>query len=119
MAYHEREAQHVIADFVVNFFIVVRLRIEIAQQFFVFAFERFLPPDCVDGATLGCRHKPGAGIVREALPRPLRERRDESILREIFGPSDVANDPRQRRDELRGFDAPDRIECFGIRMNTR
>jgi len=37
--------------------------------------------------------------MRHAQLRPLLERGDEGILCELFGNTDVANDPRQTGDE--------------------
>jgi hypothetical protein len=42
--------------------------------------------------------------------RPLRERRNEGVLRELFGETDVAHHAGETRDELRRFDAPDRLD---------
>ena len=50
------------------------------------------------------------GIVRDAGLRPLLERRDERVLREVLGEPDVAHDPREPRDELRRLDPPDRLD---------
>ena len=56
-------------------------------------------------------HQPGARVVRNARLRPLLERRDEGVLRELFGDTDVAHDPREARDQPRRLDPPDRFDC--------
>ena len=44
-------------------------------------------------------HEPGARVVRDARLRPLLERGDERVLREILGQADVAHDAREAGDE--------------------
>ena len=66
-----------------------------------------IAPDLIDRAPFGSRHEPRAGVARDALFRPLREGRNEGILRKILGASDVAQHPRQPCDQLGRFDAPD------------
>jgi hypothetical protein len=63
----------------------------------------------------GC-HQPGAGIIRDAIARPLFECRDESILRQFFGHPDVADNPRDSGDQAGGFDPPDGVDG---QMNVR
>ena len=41
-----------------------------------------------------------AGIRRDAFRRPLFERGDERVVREIFGGADVARDAREAGDEI-------------------
>ena len=55
----------------------------------------------VDRAMLRGGHEPGARIVRDARLRPLLERGDERVLRELLGEADVAHDPREPGDEPR------------------
>jgi hypothetical protein len=47
------------------------------------------------------RHEPGARVARHSQFRPLLERDDESILREILGKTDVAHHARETSDESR------------------
>ena len=64
----------------------------------------------VDRAVLGRGHQPGAGVVGDAGLRPLLERRDQRLLREVLGEADVAHEAREARDQPRGLDPPDRID---------
>jgi hypothetical protein len=41
---------------------------------------------------LGRGHQPGARVVRDARLRPLLQRRDERLLREVLGEGDVTHD---------------------------
>ncbi len=64
----------------------------------------------VDRAMLRGGHEPGARVVRDARLRPLLERGDERVLREILGQADVAHDPRETGDEPGRLDPPDRVD---------
>ena len=48
---------------------------------------------------LGGGHKPCARIIRHARLRPLLESGDQSVLRQIFGHADVADDARKTGDQ--------------------
>src|SRR5688572_402848 len=48
-----------------------------------------------------CRHQPRAGILRDASEWPSFERGDEGVLRELLRAMHVAEDARERRDDLR------------------
>jgi hypothetical protein len=43
------------------------------------------PAKVVDGTPLGGRHQPRAGVVRDAVARPLLERGDDGVLRQFLG----------------------------------
>src|SRR2546423_15545444 len=77
---------------------------------FVFALDRLAAAMHVDGAMLGGRYEPGAGIVRHSRLGPPLERGDECILRQILGQPDVTGDARQTRNESRRLDPPDGID---------
>ena len=47
---------------------------------------------------------------QHAFARPLLERGDERVLRELFGDADVPHHPRQAGDDPRRFDAPDGVD---------
>ena len=105
MAGREHETQQVVADVVVEGRVEVRRGRAPARprargrapralrSSSLFAAEQ------VDRAMLGGGHEPGARVVRDARLRPLLERGDERILREILGETDVAHDPREAGDE--------------------
>ena len=70
----------------------------------------------VDGAVLRRGHEPGARVVRDACLRPLLERGDERVLRQVLGEADVPHDPDEPRDHLGGLDPPDCVDlaaCVG------
>ena len=73
------------------------------------ALEERVSPEVIDCAVLGCGHKPGSRIVRDARLRPLFERSDESILREILGDAYIAHNSRETGDESRRLDPPYRV----------
>src|SRR5437762_2275916 len=57
------------------------------------------------------RHQPGARLLGNARLRPLFQCRNQSILREFLGQSDIAHHPRQPGDDLRGLNPPDCFDC--------
>ncbi len=59
------------------------------------ALEPLVAAQQIDGAILRGSYEPGAGVARDARLRPLLERGDQSIVRQILGQTDVAHDPRQ------------------------
>ena len=113
MAGHEHEAQQIVIDAVTR----VDVRdgdllsdLELATKFFDLPLETCISPQQVDRAMLRRAHQPGARFVRDARLRPLLEGGHQGILRELFCEADVANDPRQTRDEPGRFDPPDRLD---------
>ena len=127
MAGNEDEAQKLIADIVVHggFEVLdpgIALTLEVAADLLVLAREHPVAADAVDGAALGRGHQPGAGIVRDAGPRPFGQRDHAGILRQLFCQADVAHHPGQARDEPGPFDPEDRLDClmgFGRRHLPR
>lgn len=81
----------------------------------VVAFAHDVAPERVDGAALGGGHQPGAGIARDAGPRPFGQGGDERILRELLGAIDVAQQPDESGDQPPplgadgGLDRPARV----------
>ncbi len=55
--------------------------------------------EVINSTMLGGGHEPGARVVRDARLRPLLERSNQSILREILGNADIAHDSREGSDE--------------------
>ena len=80
--------------------------------------SRLLRRKQVDRAMLRGGHEPGARVVRDARLRPLLERGDERVLRELLGEADVAHDPRETGDEPRRLDPPDRVDR-AMRVGSR
>src|SRR2546430_4529958 len=64
----------------------------------------------IDGTMLRCGHKPGTRVVRDARLRPLLERGDQSVLRELFGQTHITHDPRETSNDPGGLDPPDRVD---------
>ena len=62
-------------------------------------FEELVSAKEIDGAMLSGGQEPGARVVRNARLRPLLECGDESVLRELFGQSDIADDTSEPGDE--------------------
>ncbi len=114
----EHQAQHVVADLVVERFIdrlalvadLAALRLDLAAELLVLTPHELRAADRVDRAMLRRRHEPCAGRVRNPFARPLLERGDERIVRELLGGADVAHDAREPRDEFRPFDAKHRLD---------
>ena len=59
---------------------------------------------------LAVGHQPRAGIVGHARLRPLLERGDQRVLRQLLGEADVAHHAREPGDQLGRLDAPDRVD---------
>src|SRR5664279_1565863 len=55
-------------------------------------------------------HQPGAWVLRYARVRPLLQRGDEGVRREVFGQPDVAHDPGDPGDHPGRLDPPDRVD---------
>ena len=72
--------------------------------------ERDAAAQRVDAPALRGGHQPGTRVVRDARLRPLLERRDEGVLREVLGETHVADDPREAGDEPGRLDPPDRFD---------
>jgi hypothetical protein len=120
MAGGEDEPQQVVTHgFVHRSFEIRRghlLGFELVAEFAMLALEQLVAPQEIDGAMLGRRHQPGARVARDARFRPLLERGDESILRELLGEADIAHHPREPGDQPGGLDPPDGVDGF---MNGR
>jgi hypothetical protein len=53
------------------------------------------PPQPVDGLEAAGRDQPGARVGRQAVARPLRQRRRERVLERLLGQVEVAEHPDQ------------------------
>ena len=115
VARREDQPQQVIAHIVIQRRVEIRrgvllARLHLVADLLVLVIDQLVAAEVIDAAALGDRHQPRAGIARDAFGRPLLERRDQRILREIFGEADVARHARQRGDQLRRLDLPDRVD---------
>ena len=118
----EDEAEQVVSDVVVDRGVElvdrgVAPKVELAPQSSCLRSGRPVS-ELVDRAILGRGHQPGAGILGNARLRPLLERDDERLLREVLGEAHVADDPGQPRDEPRRLDSPDRVDR-AMRVGSR
>src|SRR5258708_12297229 len=123
MAGYEHEAQEVVANVIVERGVEIRhghllLRLKLAAKLLVLALKPLVSAEHVDSTMFRGGHEPSARVVRDARFRPLLERRNESILREFLGKTDIAYDPRETSDDSGRLDPPDRIDgvvCVGSR----
>ena len=105
MAGGEDQAQQVVADVVVERGVEIRAAAlprrgsSSRAELLVLALEPLAAPQHVDRAVLRGGHEPGARVVRDARLRPLLERGDERVLRQLLGEADVAHDAREAGDE--------------------
>ena len=97
MAGDEDEPEQVVADASVRSSIAasrsgtaVLLRLELVAELLVLAIEPLAAAPVVDRPVLGRGHEPGARVARNARSRPLLERGDERVLRQVLGQADVA-----------------------------
>ena len=67
-------------------------------------------PEPVDGLAPSGGHQPGARIARDALGRPVLERRDRRLLDELLREVPVAQDAHERRRQPPALLAQDRVE---------
>jgi hypothetical protein len=113
MAADEDESQEVVVDRLPDRQIRSRRllsRLELAGQLLVLALEAHGPTDEVDRPVPRGGHEPGARVVRDARLRPLLERGDERVLRELLREADIAHDSRETGDQPRRLDPPNRVD---------
>ncbi len=115
MTGYEHEAQKVVADVVIDCGFEVRHGhlpgLELATEFLVLAVEQRSPAQQVDRTMLGGAHQPRTRLVRDSRFRPLFERGNEGVVREVLGETDIAHDPGETGDEPGPFDPKDRVDC--------
>jgi hypothetical protein len=115
MAGREHQAQEIIANIVIDHCFEIRYcpflpGVEIAADLLVFLLEPLVSAEEIDRTVLRGGHEPGARIVRNSRIRPLLECRNKSVLREILGKPDIADDVCQAGDEPRRFNPPDCVD---------
>jgi hypothetical protein len=84
--------------------------LQLAPDQLLLALERHAPAQRVDAPALGGGHEPGAGLVRDARLRPLLERGDERVLRQVLGHRHVTDDASQPGDEPGRLDPPHGVD---------
>ncbi len=88
----------------------------LTAELFVLALEPLVSAEMIDRAMLGRGHEPSARIVGDTRLRPLLERGYQSVLCQILGQADSADDPRQPGNKPRRLNPPDRVNramCIG------
>jgi len=102
MARGEDQLQEVVTELVVEVLDEVGGgRRGFVTELLVLALEHLTATHVVDRAMLRGLHQPRTGAVRNADARPLLERSDQRILRELLGDTDIARDPREPGDQFR------------------
>ena len=117
----EDEPQQVVADVVVNRGVEIRhgrllKRFQFMPELLVLSLEHLVSSELVDRPMLRRGHEPGARISWNSRLRPLFERGNESVLREILSDTDVAHEAGKSGDEPGRFDPPDGVDravCIG------
>ena len=112
MAGGEDQPQHVVLNVVVELdFVHGVFRFgELPADLSDLALEAGLPPHAIDVATARDGGQPGTRIVGHPRRRPLHQRGDEGVLREVLGQADVADRAGESSDEPCRLDPPDRLD---------
>ncbi len=123
MAGDEHEAKQIVADGIVDRIVElvhIRLlpRFELTAELLMLAIEQSSAPNVIDRAMVRRGHEPGARIVGSSRLRPLLERGDERVLRELLSHADVADDAGEPGDDPRRLDPPDCFDC-GMWISSR
>ena len=84
--------------------------LQLAADLLMLALQHLVAAEMIEGAPLGGRHQPGARVGGNALARPLLQRRNQRLLRELLGQPDIAHDAGQPGDQLGLLDAPDSVD---------
>ncbi|HLI83616.1 MAG TPA: hypothetical protein VKV17_06835 [Bryobacteraceae bacterium] len=113
MAGHENEAEQVVAEVIVHCLLELRYGCRLfgfrfAPEFFVLSLGKLIPAQQVDGPVLR-GGEPSARILRNTRCRPLLQRCHEDVVRQFFGCAQVPHHTRNRGDDPRRFDLPDRF----------
>ena len=112
MAGEEHQAEHVVLDVVDGGVEVGHVDLlEPVSDFGGTAAQGLRAPEVVDGAALRDGHQPGARVPWYAGFRPLLQRGDQSVLREILGKPEVVSHPGQTGDEPGRLVAPNGRDC--------
>src|SRR5882762_11946143 len=123
MAGREDQPQPVVSHGIVDRGVEVALGallafLELVAELFVLLVEELAATKPVDGAMLGGGHEPGARVVRDTRGRPALQRRDQRVLREVFGGADIPRQAGECGDDFRRFDAPHRFDR-AVRVGRR
>src|SRR6266540_212274 len=102
MAGNEHQPQQIVANVFINRAVIIRRGqfpgLELASKLFMLTLEQSSTAQVINRTMLCSRHEPRARIIWDARLRPLFERSNESVLREFFRASDIADDPRETSD---------------------
>src|SRR5207237_9626441 len=86
------------------------LSFELVTDLLVLSLPQFVSAQRVDGAVLCRGHEPRPRIIGDAGFRPLLQRREERVLRQIFRDSYVSHDAREPGTDLARLDSPDSVD---------
>jgi hypothetical protein len=110
----EDELEEIIADIVIKGGVGVRavfgFDLKVIGECIELAACHLVAAEIIEAAALGGGHEPRARIVGNARHRPLVESHQQGILRQLFGETNIADEPREPRDKTRGFDAIDGLD---------
>ena len=81
----------------------------LAPQLFVLPLQPRLATEMINRPMLRRRHQPSARIIRHARLRPLLQRSNQCVLRQILRNAHVAHHPRKPGNNPRRFDPPNRV----------
>jgi hypothetical protein len=112
MAGGEDQPQYVVLDVVVELdFVHGVFRFgELPADLSDLALEAGVPPHAIDVATARDGGQPGTRVAGHPRRRPLHQRGDEGVLREVLGQADVADRAGESSDEPCRLDPPDRLD---------
>ena len=106
----EDQSQHVVVDVVgVPTEVGIRPGVQVAGHLHILRVETFLPTPAIDCPSLGHGGEPGARISRDTRLRPLRQRLDQRLLRQVLGDTDITHHPCQGGDDLGCLHTPHRV----------
>jgi hypothetical protein len=114
MACDEDEAQQIVSDIIVRRLIH---RGVLTQEFGFLRNERMLSlqqleaPELIERTVFRGCHQPRSRVVGDAGSRPLLERGNQCVLRQLLGKPDVAQHPGKFGDDFRRLDAPHGLDA--------
>ena len=75
-------------------------------------------PEVIDSAPLRGGHQPRDRVVRDARGRPLLERSDEGVLRQVLGEAHIAGHPGEGTDEAGRLGPPGGVDGLARIIGT-
>ena len=120
MAGNKNQSQEVVANIIIESWLEIRHGqlsfCELAAELFMLALQPRVSSKVINGAMLRGGHQPRARIIGDSGLGPLLQRRDRSVLREVFRQPDVAHHAHEASDQSGRLDFPDRVNrAMGFR----